>query len=113
MYAVIRAGGKQHKVAPGDVIQVERLGREDGTVEFTPLLVVDDAGDVTAGGDDLAEATVTARVVGETKGTKLHVLKYRNKVGYRRKTGHRQKYTTLEIGDIKLGASRGSKKESK
>lgn len=112
MYAVIRAGGKQHKVAPGDVIEIERLSQEEGSVSFTPLLVVDDKGTVSAAPDQLAKATVTATVLGETKGKKLHIFKYKNKIGYRRKTGHRQKYTTIEIGDIKLSSSKASKKEN-
>ena len=111
MYAVIRAGGKQHKVAPGDVIEVERLANDDD-VSFTPLLVVDDNGGVSSAPGDLARATVSAKVVGETKGKKLHVFKYKNKIGYRRKTGHRQKYTALEIGDIKLPGSTSTKKEN-
>lgn len=111
MYAVIRAGGKQHKVAPGDVIEVERLSSE-GDVSFTPLLIVDDDGGVSSAPDELARATVTAKVVGEIKGKKLHVFKYKNKIGYRRKTGHRQKYTTLEIGDISLSGARTAKKEN-
>lgn len=112
MYAVIRAGGKQHKVAPGDVIEIERLSQEEGTVSFTPLLVVDDKGAVSSAPDQLAGSSVTAKVLGETKGKKLHVFKYKNKSGYRRKTGHRQKYTTIEIGDIKLSKAKAPKKEN-
>ncbi|HYY44667.1 MAG TPA: 50S ribosomal protein L21 [Actinomycetota bacterium] len=101
MYAIIRAGGKQHKVAEGDVIQVERIAGGGETVEFTPLLVVDDDGS-TRGPDDLASATVTAKVLEELKGDKLRIFKYRSKTRYRRRMGHRQRYTSLQISGIKL-----------
>jgi large subunit ribosomal protein L21 len=105
MYAVIRAGGKQHKVAKGDVIEVE-LVKGSETVEFTPLLIVDDKGKVRSGSSELGKARVTAKVLGETKGKKVDVYKYRNKSGYRRHTGHRQRYSSIEISDIKLTAGR-------
>lgn len=105
MYAVIRAGGKQHKVAKGDVIEVERLKDGKETVDFVPLMVVDDKGKTTAGASALKGAKVTAVVLGETQGEKIHVYKYKNKTGYRRHNGHRQRYTSIEISDIKLSAS--------
>lgn len=103
MYAIIRAGGKQHKVAPGDVIEIERLKEGSDSVEFTPLLVVEDSGTARTAKDELAGARVTGKVLGETKGPKVEVNKFRNKTGYRRHAGHRQKYTTIQIGDISLG----------
>ena len=106
MYAIIRAGGKQHKVAKGDVIEVERVKDSGETIEFTPLLVVDDKGKTLSGKSDLAKARVTGTILGETKGPKIEVVKYRNKTGYRRNTGHRQKYTSVQISDIKLTASK-------
>ena len=106
MYAIIRAGGKQHKVTKGDVIEVERVKDTSDTLEFVPLLVVDDKGKTRSGKSDLANARVTATVLGETKGPKVEVVKYRNKTGYRRNTGHRQKYTSIQISDIKLTAGR-------
>lgn len=106
MYAIIRAGGKQHKVAKGDVIEVERIKESSDTLEFVPLLVVDDKGKTRSAKSDLAAARVTATVVGEAKGPKVDVHKYRNKTGYRRHTGHRQQYTTIQIEDIKLTAGR-------
>ena len=111
MYAVIRAGGKQHKVSPGDVIEVERLKEGSETVEFTPLLVVDDKGKTSAGKSDLAKARVTATIVGDAKGPKVEVYKYRSKTGYRRHNGHRQKYTTIKIDDISMSSSRKSTKK--
>ncbi len=103
MYAIIRAGGKQHKVAPGDVIEIERLKEGSDSVEFTPLLVVEDSGTARSEKADLAGARVVGKVLGETKGPKVEVNKFRNKTGYRRHAGHRQKYTTIQIGDITLG----------
>ncbi|MDQ3940963.1 MAG: 50S ribosomal protein L21 [Actinomycetota bacterium] len=109
MYAVIRAGGKQHKVAKGDVIEIELVKGSAETVEFTPLLIVDDKGKARTAKADLNKALVTAKILGETKGPKIDVMKYRNKTGYRRQAGHRQKYTTVQISDIKLTG--GRKKE--
>jgi large subunit ribosomal protein L21 len=102
MYAVIKAGGKQHKVQAGDVIEVEKILDADATLTFTPLLVVDDDGKAHAG-SAAAKATVTAKPVGETKGDKVKVVKYRPKTGYNRKTGHRQRYTLIEIEQVSLG----------
>ncbi len=110
MYAVIRAGGKQHKVAKGDVIEIERVKDGSSKLEFTPLLVVDDKGKTRAGKADLSKARVTAKVVGDSAGPKVDVFKYRNKTGYRRHTGHRQKYTTIQIDDIKLTVGRSTTK---
>jgi large subunit ribosomal protein L21 len=113
LYAVIRAGGKQHKVTKGDVIDIERVKDGTSTLEFTPLLVVDDKGKARTAKTELAKARVTATVVGESKGDKVDVFKYRNKTGYRRHTGHRQKYTTIQIADIKLTSGRSGSGESK
>jgi large subunit ribosomal protein L21 len=101
MYAVIKAGGKQHRVKPGDVIEVELMHAKDDAVEFHPLLVVDDE-NKTHVGKGIAKAVVTAKLVGEQKGEKVKVFKYRNKTGYTRHQGHRQRYTLIEIGEIKL-----------
>jgi large subunit ribosomal protein L21 len=110
MYAVIRAGGKQHKVSKGDVIEVERLDVAEGDVRFEPVLVVDDAGRVSSLPSELEDTTVTARVVGAARGPKVRVQRYRSKTGYRRHTGHRQKYTTVEISEIDV-RGRSSAKE--
>ena len=103
MYAVIKTGGKQHKVQAGDVIEVEKLVGPDETLTFTPLLVVDDDGQDPRRRGRVAKATVTAKAVGETKGDKVKVVKYRPKTGYSRKTGHRQQYTLIEISEVSLG----------
>jgi len=105
MYAVIKTGGKQHKVKAGDVIEVELLRSDGDTVTFTPLLVVDDEGS-THFGKDASKAVVTAKLVGEQKGEKVKILKYRQKTGYTRRAGHRQMYTLIEIQDVSLGGAR-------
>ncbi len=102
MYAVIKIGGKQQRVSPGDVIEAERVGEETGaSVTFTPLLVVDDDG-VTHLGKDLEKASVTAKLVSEKKGDKVRVVKFKNKTRYTRHKGHRQLLSLLEVGEIKL-----------
>jgi large subunit ribosomal protein L21 len=102
MYAVIKTGGKQYKVAAGDVIEVERLKikGDDPTLTLTPLFVVDDDGKAISGADKLADFKVGVKVVGDTKGDKITVFKYRNKSGYASKTGHRQQYSMIEITSI-------------
>jgi large subunit ribosomal protein L21 len=103
MYAVIKAGGKQQKVKTGDVIEVELMHRgNDESVSFTPLLVVDDDGK-THFGKELGKATVTAKILGEEKGDKVKVFKYRPKTGYSKRQGHRQMYTLVEIEKVSLG----------
>ncbi len=101
MYAIVRSGGRQHKVAVGDVIEVDRLDDAVGSsVSLTPLLLVD--GDaVTSDVSALGSASVTAEVVAETKGPKIRILKFKNKTGYRKRQGHRQRYTTIKVIDIK------------
>ena len=90
MYAVIATGGKQHRVAEGDVIEVERLAGDDGdSVELRPVLVVD--GDtVLATPGDLGSASVSARIVGDVKGPKINGFTYKNKTNIRRRWGHRR-----------------------
>jgi large subunit ribosomal protein L21 len=105
MYAVIRSGGKQARVSAGDIIDVELLKDGAGEVTFSPLLVVNDDGTAVTGGPDLDRMRVTARVLGDVKGKKIHVFKYKNKSGYRRRRGHRQRYTRLEISSIGIANS--------
>ena len=100
MYAVIKTGGKQYKVAQGETINVELLGQEVGsTLSFTPVLVVD--GDkVVSLPADLAKASVTATVTGSMAGPKLYGYMYKSKARAQRKWGHRQKYATVQITGI-------------
>jgi len=102
MYAVIKTGGKQQKVKPGDIIEIEHLSAEGETVTFHPLLVVDDDGK-THYGKDAQGAVVTAKLLGEQKGDKVSVFKYKNKSGYARRAGHRQLLTLIEIAEVSLG----------
>ena len=104
MYAVIKTGGKQQKVKPGDIIEVEYLHADGETITFQPVLVVDDDGN-THYGKEAQQAVVTAKLLGEQKGDKVHVFKYKNKSGYARRQGHRQLMTLIEIVDVKLGSA--------
>jgi len=100
MFAVIKTGGKQYKVAKADVIEVEKLDNEDGsTVNFDVLMVSDGK---TAGTGSSA-GTVEGKVVSATKGPKVIIMKHRRRKNSRRKTGHRQKLTLVEITSIKKG----------
>ena len=110
MYAVIKTGGKQQKVQIGDVIEVEKLVGDGETVEFHPLLVVDDEGTAHVGAE-AAKAVVVAKPMGDKKGDKVKVFKYRPKSGYARKTGHRQLLTVLEVTDVKLPPKRATSRK--
>jgi large subunit ribosomal protein L21 len=102
MYAVIATGGKQTRVAEGDTVEVELLRSETGEVSFTPVLLVDGSSVLSSPGE-LAGATVSGRVVGETKGPKINGFTYKSKTRGRRHWGHRQKYSTVEITGISRG----------
>jgi large subunit ribosomal protein L21 len=113
MYAVIKAGGKQHRVSVGDVVEVELIHHgEDDSVTFHPLLVVDDDGQ-THVGKEVARAQVKAKLAGEKKGDKVKVFKYRPKSGYAKTQGHRQMYTLVEVTDITLPKSRSASSSKK
>jgi large subunit ribosomal protein L21 len=100
MYAIIATGGKQYKVAEGDVVKVEKLGKEVGeTVVFDQVLAVRND-DTLLAGADAASAKVTASVVENGKGKKVIVYKYKRKTGYHKKNGHRQQYTEVKIDSI-------------
>lgn len=99
MYAIIATGGKQYKVAEGDIINVEKLGVEAGeTVTFDEVLAVND-GSLKVG-TDVANATVTASVVKDGKAKKIIVYRYKRKSGYHKKNGHRQPFTQVKIEKI-------------
>ena len=103
MYAIVQTGGHQYKVAPGDTIQVEKLDAEAGAdVELGEVLMVSNGNGVTVGTPFVKGAKVLARVVGQGKGTKLIVFKFKAKKRYRRKNGHRQALTTLAIKEISV-----------
>ncbi len=101
MYAVVEAGGKQYKVARGDVIKVEKLPAEVGDeVELERVLLVRDENGVKVGTPTVEGAKVWATVTGHDKHRKVIIFKYRPKQRYRKKAGHRQPYTSLLINDI-------------
>ena len=103
MYAVIKTGGKQYRVTEGQTIEVERLkAGDDGSVSFSPVLIVDGA-TVLATPGDLGKAAVEAKVVGESKGPKIRGFTYKNKTNNRRRWGHRQHYATIQITGISRG----------
>ena len=100
MYAIIATGGKQYKVSEGDVIKVEKLGKEaDEKVTFDQVLLVSDD-DVKVGNPTVANASVDATVVANGKAKKVIVYKYKRKTGYHKKNGHRQQYTEVKIEKI-------------
>src|ERR1700694_257714 len=103
MYAVIKSGGKQERVEQGQVVAVELLAAGEGDGLTLERLLLVDGETVLAGAGRLAGATVSARVVGQTKGPKIRGFTYKNKTRGRKSWGHRQKYTTIEITGISRG----------
>lgn len=101
MYAVIKTGGKQYRVAEGDQLDVEKLGVSEGEVDLVPVLVVD-GNTVVSAPADLAGASVTANVIGATKGPKITGFTYKNKTNSSKRWGHRQQYATIRITGISL-----------
>ncbi len=101
-FAVIKTGGKQYIVEPGDKLQVEKLDIKEGQAEvsFTEVLLSDKDGTLQIGMPFIKGAEVKAKVLGEKKGDKLIIFKYKPKKRYKRKIGHRQKYTEVEIISI-------------
>lgn len=103
MYAVISAGGKQYRVAPGDRVRVDTIPAEVGAeLEFTGLLAATDADGRMLTGNDLGNAKVLATVSKQDRAPKVLVFKFKRKKQYRRLKGHRQNYTELTIGDVRL-----------
>ncbi|WP_026876501.1 50S ribosomal protein L21 [Jiangella gansuensis] len=101
MYAIVRSGGNQRKVSVGDVIDVDQLNNaEVGATITLPAVLLVDGETVTSDAKALAGVSVTAEIVGATKGPKIHILRYKNKTGYRRRQGHRQKYTQVKVTGI-------------
>jgi len=104
MFAIIRTGGKQYRVAKDDVIEVEKLAAEPGaSVTLGDVLMFGDGEDLRAGAPTLAGAAVTAEVVAHRKGDKVIIFKKKRRHNYRRKNGHRQALTVLRITGISAG----------
>jgi large subunit ribosomal protein L21 len=101
MHAVIATGGKQYRVAPGEVIRVERLGSPKGSaIQFDNVLLVNRDGEVTVEPGALTSARVTGEVLSERKGPKVMVVKFKRRKNYRRHRGHRQTLTAVRITSI-------------
>jgi large subunit ribosomal protein L21 len=100
VYAIVRAGGRQEKISVGDVLIIDKVkGQTGDTVELAPLLLVDGS-TVTSDAEALGKVSVTAEVVGPTKGPKIIIQKYKNKTGYKKRQGHRQPLTQVKITAI-------------
>jgi len=103
VYAIVRAGGRQEKVAVGDVVVMDRVDAQPGaTVSLPAVLVVDD-GQITSAKESLAGVAVDAEVIAHERGPKIRILRYKNKTGYRRRMGHRQELTRVKVTSIKAG----------
>ena len=100
MYAIVRCGGRQEKVAPDDVLTVDRLPGEAGSTVTLPALLVVDGDRVISDPAEVSRYRVTADIVGDAAGPKINMIHYRNKTGYRRRLGHRQRYTQVRITGI-------------
>ncbi|MHB1468740.1 MAG: 50S ribosomal protein L21 [Solirubrobacteraceae bacterium] len=102
-YAIVKTGGKQYRVQPGQSLLVERLPAAVGkSVTLEPIMYRGE--EVVCDGDGLAKVKVTAKVIGHERGEKLRVFKFKPKRGYRRRTGHRQELTRIEVTDVSLGS---------
>lgn len=101
MYAVIKTGGKQHRVSPGDVITIEKIKGDKGdTILFEEVLMISDEGGVRIGAPVVSGAKVVGEIAAQTKGAKINVFRMKRRKGYRKKTGHRQQLTTMKIKEI-------------
>jgi large subunit ribosomal protein L21 len=107
MYAVVKSGGKQHKVETGSLLTVEKLDAAVGETVTFEVLFVSDGEKIAVTSDELASATVTAEVVEHFKGDKVIVFKFKKRKGYKRTRGHRQNLTTVKVTDI---STTGAKK---
>ena len=102
MYAVIKTGGKQYRVAEGDVVKMEKIEVEPGkTIDFDEVLMVANGGDVKVGAPVLAGAKVSGEVLEQGRHKKIDVIKFRRRKHYDKRTGHRQYYTAVRITGIK------------
>ena len=108
MYAIVRGGGRQHKVAVGDVLEIDRLTGDPGSTVMLPAVLIVDGDTVTTDRPALSGVTVTAEVLAHTKGPKIDIGLYKNKTGYRRRAGHRQQHTQVRVTGIETAkAKRG------
>ena len=101
MYAIVRAGAKQQKVAVGDVIEIDKVTTAPGDSVKLPVVLVVDGEKVTSDAKALDKASVTVEILGAIKGPKIIIQKYKNKTGYKKRQGHRQELTRVKITGIK------------
>ena len=100
VYAVVRAGGRQEKVEVGTIVTLDRQKAKQGENIVLPAVLLVDGDDVTTDADKLAKVTVTAEVLGELRGPKIVIQKFKNKTGYKKRQGHRQEQTRIKITSI-------------
>ena len=108
MYAIVKTGGKQYKVAEGDVIEVEKLKGDPGAAVSLPAVLLVDGPSIIAAAEDLAKVSVAGEVVAHTKGPKIVIHKFKNKTGYHKRQGHRQPLTQIKVTGISLGTAGSS-----
>lgn len=107
MYAVIRTGGKQYRVAPQEIIRIEKIpGEAGGKVEFAEVLMLGGEGEPRIGSPLIEGASVAAEVIAQGRGAKIIVFKKKRRANYRRKKGHRQQLTTVRILEISPGGQK-------
>ena len=103
MYAVIKTGGKQHKVAEGEILKVEKLKASKGEpVDITDVLLIEKDGEVTLGSPFIEGAKVTAKILRHGKEDKVTIIKMKRRKDYRKKQGHRQNYSEIQIEQISV-----------
>ena len=103
MYAVIKTGGKQHKVAEGEILKVEKLKASEGEpVDITDVLLIEKDGEVTLGSPYIEGAKVTAKILRHGKEDKVTIIKMKRRKDYRKKQGHRQNYSEIQIEQISV-----------
>ena len=100
-YAIVKTGGKQYKVAVGDILKVEKIESEPGASVSLPVALVVDGAKVTTDAGELAKVSVTGEILEHTKGPKIRIHKFKNKTGYPKRQGHRQQLTVLKVTGIK------------
>jgi len=99
-YAIVKTGGKQYKVAEGDIVKVEKIDGAPGSTVSLPVALVVDGANLTTDADALAKVSVDAEVVEHVKGPKIRIHKFKNKTGYHKRQGHRQRLTVLKFTGI-------------
>lgn len=100
-YAIVKTGGKQYKVAVGDILKVEKIESEPGASVSLPVTLVVAGAKVTTAAEELAKVAVTGEILEHTKGPKIRIHKFKNKTGYHKRQGHRQPLTVLKVTGIK------------